>query len=70
MPGVDFLTTQMFFDNGLLYNFLYRMQRAGMDIPVCAGIMPICDARRWRGGEAVRVDYAAAVCGDCRPFRG
>lgn len=48
--GVDFLTTQMFFDNGLLYNFLYRMQRAGMDIPVCAGIMPICDARqvvRW-----------------------
>ena len=44
--GVDFLTTQMFFDNGLLYNFLYRMQRAGMDIPVCAGIMPICDARQ------------------------
>ena len=44
--GVDFLTTQMFFDNGLLYNFLYRMQRAGMVIPVCAGIMPICDARQ------------------------
>ena len=44
--GCEFLTTQMFFDNGLLYNFLYRMQRAGMDIPVCAGIMPICDARQ------------------------
>ena len=42
--GVSFLTTQMFFDNGLLYNFLYRMERAGIHLPVCAGIMPICDA--------------------------
>ena len=39
--GVDFLTTQMFFDNGILYNFLYRALRAGIDVPVCAGIMPI-----------------------------
>ncbi len=44
--GVDFLTTQMFFDNGLLYNFLYRCLRAGIDVPVCAGIMPICDPRQ------------------------
>lgn len=44
--GVDFLTTQMFFDNGILYNFLYRALRAGIDVPVCAGIMPICDARQ------------------------
>ena len=44
--GVDFLTTQMFFDNGTLYNFLYRCLRAGIDVPVCAGIMPICDARQ------------------------
>ncbi len=44
--GVDFLTTQMFFDNGILYNFLYRMQRTGIHVPVCAGIMPICDARQ------------------------
>ena len=42
--GVDFLTTQMFFDNGILYNFLYRALRAGIDVPVCAGIMPICTA--------------------------
>lgn len=39
--GVDFLTTQMFFDNGILYNFLFRALRAGIDLPVCAGIMPI-----------------------------
>lgn len=44
--GVDFLTTQMFFDNGLLYNFLYRALRAGIDVPVCAGIMPICDPKQ------------------------
>lgn len=44
--GVDFLTTQMFFDNAMLYNFLYRMQRAGIRVPVCAGIMPICDPKQ------------------------
>ncbi len=44
--GVDFLTTQMFFDNALLYNFLYRALRAGIDVPVCAGIMPICDPKQ------------------------
>ncbi|MBQ8556053.1 MAG: methylenetetrahydrofolate reductase [Clostridia bacterium] len=44
--GVDFLTTQMFFDNAILYNFLYRALRAGIDVPVCAGIMPICNARQ------------------------
>lgn len=44
--GADFLVTQMFFDNGILYNFLYRALRAGIDVPVCAGIMPICDARQ------------------------
>ncbi len=46
--GVDFLTTQMFFDNGILYNFLYRCLRAGIDVPVCAGIMPICDPKQVR----------------------
>ena len=44
--GVDFLTTQMFFDNSLLYNFLFRMHRAGVHVPVCAGIMPICDPKQ------------------------
>jgi len=39
--GVDFLTTQMFFDNDMLYSFLYRLQSAGIHVPVLAGIMPI-----------------------------
>ena len=44
--GVDFLTTQMFFDNETLYNFLYRTLRAGIDLPVAAGIMPVINARQ------------------------
>jgi len=46
--GVDFLTTQMFFDNSLFYNFMMRALRAGINVPVCAGIMPICDPRQVR----------------------
>ncbi|MBR4080564.1 MAG: methylenetetrahydrofolate reductase [Clostridia bacterium] len=59
--GVDFLTTQMFFDNGILYNFLYRALRAGIDLPVCAGIMPICDARQ--------VDRVMKLSGSVMPPR-
>ena len=44
--GVDFLTTQMFFDNNLLYNFLYRIREAGISVPVVAGIMPITNAKQ------------------------
>lgn len=39
--GCDFLTTQMFFDNNLLFNFLYKIREAGITVPVVAGIMPI-----------------------------
>jgi len=42
--GVDFLTTQMFFDNATLYNFLYRVLRLGISVPVGAGIMPVISA--------------------------
>ena len=44
--GVDFLTTQMFFDNATLYNFLYRALRAGIHVPVGAGIMPVIKAQQ------------------------
>lgn len=39
--GCEFLTTQMFFDNSLLYSFLFRLREAGVTVPVIAGIMPI-----------------------------
>ncbi|MGN0779847.1 MAG: methylenetetrahydrofolate reductase [Aristaeellaceae bacterium] len=59
--GVDFLTTQMFFDNSILYNFLYRALRVGIDVPVCAGIMPICDTRQ--------VDRVVKLSGSIMPPR-
>ena len=43
--GCDFLTTQMFFDNNLLYNFLYKIREAGITVPVIPGIMPITNAK-------------------------
>ena len=43
--GCSFLTTQLFFDNSILYNFLYRIREAGISVPVLAGIMPITNAR-------------------------
>ena len=44
--GCDFLTTQMFFDNNLLYNFLYKIRQAGITVPVIPGIMPITNANQ------------------------
>jgi methylenetetrahydrofolate reductase (NADPH) len=44
--GVDFLTTQMIFDNDMLYSFLYRLQSAGIHVPVIAGIMPVTNANQ------------------------
>lgn len=39
--GCDFLTTQMFFDNNIFYNFMYKTMKKGIDVPIVAGIMPI-----------------------------
>lgn len=39
--GCDFVTTQMFFDNNILYNYLYRIREKGITVPVVAGIMPV-----------------------------
>lgn len=44
--GCEFLTTQMFFDNNILYNFMYRMYKAGINIPVVAGIMPVTNPKQ------------------------
>ncbi len=39
--GLDFLTTQMFFDNEVFYNFREMCAIKGIDVPLVAGIMPI-----------------------------
>ena len=42
--GCDFLTTQMFFDNNIFYNFLFHAREAGITVPIIPGIMPITRA--------------------------
>ena len=59
--GVDFLTTQMFFDNNLLYNFLYKIREAGITVPVIPGIMPITNGNQ--------VDRALKLSGSFIPQR-
>ena len=59
--GCDFLTTQMFFDNNLLYNFLYKIREAGITVPVIAGIMPITNAKQ--------VERAITLSGSFMPQR-
>ncbi len=44
--GCSFLTTQMFFDNNIFYNFLYRIREIGITVPVIAGIMPVTNAKQ------------------------
>lgn len=44
--GCDFLTTQMFFDNNILYNYLYQIREAGITVPVIAGIMPVTNSKQ------------------------
>ena len=59
--GCSFLVTQMFFDNNLLYNFLYKIREAGITVPVIPGIMPITNA--------VQVERAIKLSGSFMPQR-
>lgn len=59
--GCDFLTTQMFFDNDVLYNFMYKALRAGINVPVVAGIMPVVNAKS--------IKRTCAISGSALPAR-
>ena len=59
--GCDFLTTQMFFDNNLFYNFLYKIREAGIVVPVLPGIMPITNGNQ--------VERAMKLSGSLMPQR-
>lgn len=59
--GCDFITTQMFFDNNLLYNFLYKIREAGITVPVLPGIMPIT--------RAIQLERAIKLSGSFVPQR-
>ena len=59
--GCDFLTTQMFFDNNLLYNFLYKIREAGVTGPVIPGSIPIT--------SATQIERAVKLSGSFMPRR-
>lgn len=59
--GCEFLTTQMFFDNNIFFNFLYRVRELGITVPVIPGIMPITRAKQ--------VETACSLSGTNMPER-
>ena len=59
--GCDFLTTQMFFDNRVLYSFLYRLAEADIHVPVVAGVMPVTNGKQ--------IARACALSGTSLPSR-
>ena len=59
--GCEFLVTQMFFDNNLLYRYLYRIREAGIRVAVIPGIMPITNVNQ--------VERAMKLSGSFMPTR-
>ncbi|MBE6547791.1 MAG: methylenetetrahydrofolate reductase [NAD(P)H] [Ruminococcaceae bacterium] len=59
--GCEFLTTQMFFDNDVLYNFMYKIREAGIGVPVVAGIMPVVNPKS--------IKRTCAISGSALPAR-
>ncbi len=57
--GVDFLITQLFFDNAFYFDFLRRARAAGVEVPIIPGIMPIT--------KVAQVEKMAALCGSVIP---
>lgn len=64
--GCDFFTTQMFFDNNILYSFMFRLLKSGIDVPITAGLMPVVNAKQINricklSGTALPPRFAAIV---------
>jgi methylenetetrahydrofolate reductase (NADPH) len=57
--GVDFLITQVFFENSFYFDFVARARAAGIAVPIIPGIMPIT-----RVGQVERM---AEMCGSAIP---
>ncbi len=59
LAGADFSITQMFFDNRYYYNFVERCTKAGINIPIIPGIMPITNFKQ--------IKKFASMCGATIP---
>ena len=59
--GVTHLTTQLFFDNDIFYRFREKVEKAGITVPIAAGIMPIV--------KPSQVERTVAMCGASIPTK-
>lgn len=59
--GVDFLITQMFYDNAFYFDFLARARAAGITVPIVPGLMPIRDV--------AQIQRITRMCGATIPAR-
>lgn len=59
--GVDFLITQLFFDNNLFYNFKEKIDLLGINVPISAGIMPVINKRQ--------IERITKLCGASIPLK-
>jgi methylenetetrahydrofolate reductase (NADPH) len=57
--GVDFLVTQMFFDNELYYDFVARAREIGVTVPIVPGVWPITNY--------AQIARVTAMCGATMP---
>ncbi|MBQ5384326.1 MAG: methylenetetrahydrofolate reductase [Treponema sp.] len=59
--GCEFLTTQMFFDNNIMYNYLYKLRSANIYVPILPGIMPVTNGKQ--------IERILKLSGSCLPPR-
>ena len=59
--GMDFVVTQLFFDNAFYFDFVERARRAGINVPIVPGIMPITNYEQ--------VHRFTRMCGTTVPMR-
>ncbi|MCL5780859.1 MAG: methylenetetrahydrofolate reductase [NAD(P)H] [Firmicutes bacterium] len=59
--GVDFLITQLFFDNRVFYNFMENARRIGIQCPVAAGVLPVLNAKQ--------IKRIISLCGASMPAK-
>ncbi len=59
--GLDFVITQLFFDNAFYFDFVERARRVGINVPIVPGLMPITNYEQ--------IQRFVRLCGATVPMR-